>query len=549
MVVTQIANNKKRKNGGEGLTALYCRLSQDDKLVGDSNSIITQKMILEKYAKDNGFNNYEFFVDDGYSGTNFNRPDFMRLSNYINEGKISTIIVKDMSRLGRDYLKVGMYTEIEFPNAGIRFIAINDGVDSDKQVDNDFTPFKNIMNEWYAKDTSKKIKAAFKAKGMSGKHVASHPPFGYKKDDSDKHKWIIDEKAAETVKEIFELFVSGMKIYDIASSLTQRGIETPQLHFQKQNVRIGRISDAPEIWSVTSIRGILSQQAYTGCTINFKSQRRSYKSKEKLYNDKDKWVIFEDTQEAIIDKSTFELVQKMRENKRIYAKIEDVNIFAGLLFCLDCGNKLGIKRLPNAREKDYHVCATYRKKSKNLCTTHYILDSSLKSIVKNQLQKICAYTMLHEREMIDAYRSRSQRQLASQSVNLKKQLETSLARFSEIDKIIQKLYEDNICGKISDERFSTMTKSYEGEQSELKEKIAELKGEVSAILNDDANLEKFIKLVRSYCNFDELTYEIVHSFIDKILIGQAQKCNGVKVQEVTIIYKFVGAINLPQYVS
>ena len=358
---TAIKNNKKYNYGGD-VTALYARLSKDDDLVGDSNSIVHQKEILAKYAKEHGFANCEFYVDDGFSGTNFNRPDFQRLMADAEEGKISTVIVKDMSRFGRDYIMVGYYTEIYFSNLNIRFIAINDNVDSNIQTENDLTPFKNVFNEWYAKDTSKKIRAVFKAKGNSGKRLTNNPPFGYKKDPNDKEKWIIDEEAAQTVKRIFEMFANGVRMPEIARKLTAEKVETPTLYNMKHGIKIRRTSEFPEIWSVATVKGILDQIAYAGHTVNFQTTKKSYKNKKQVRLPEENWVIYRNTQEAIIDEKTFETVQQMRKVRRAYTKFNEPNMFSGLLFCADCGNRLTIQRVAKNRNMDNFTCATYRKK-------------------------------------------------------------------------------------------------------------------------------------------------------------------------------------------
>lgn len=382
-------NTNELIKGGGRITALYCRLSRDDELEGESNSITNQKSILSKYAKDNGLTNTRFYVDDGYSGTNFNRPDFQRMLADINSGSIGTIIVKDMSRLGRDYLRVGMFTEITFPEANVRFIAINDGVDSECATDNDFTPFRNIINEWYAKDTSKKIKAVFKAKGMSGKPLCTKPPYGYMKDPSDKSRWIIDEEAADIVRKIFSLCIKGFGPKQIANILTEQGIETPYLYSQRNGLPLPAKGEFPEIWSCQTVMNMLENQNYIGNTVNFKTYRRSYKQKKILYNSKDSWVIFENTHEAIIDKETFDIVQRIREGRRrTVNKREEENIFAGLLFCADCGQKLYITRRAVDNRNSYYNFSTYRKRKKGLCTAHQICVSVLENAVLADLQRV-----------------------------------------------------------------------------------------------------------------------------------------------------------------
>ena len=543
---TAIKNNKKYNYGGD-VTALYARLSKDDDLVGDSNSIVHQKEILAKYAKEHGFTNIEFYVDDGFSGTNFNRPDFQRMMSDAEEGKIATIIVKDMSRFGRDYIMVGYYTEIYFPNSDIRFIAINDQVDTVSATDNDFTPFKNIMNEWYAKDTSKKIKAVLKTKGNSGKHLSTLPPFGYKKDPNDKEKWIVDEEAASTVKEIFDLYIGGLKINDIAKRLTEEGKETPQLYAMKRGLKYRGRSPYPEIWNNSTIRYILVQMAYTGCTVNFQTYRKSFKSKKMAFHPKDEWKIFEGTQPAIIDRQTFDTVQKMREHKRVYIKSNETNMFSGLLYCADCGGLLTIQRYKKNHDYDHFYCSTYRKKKKGLCTPHRIRVNDLKEVVLQDLRKTCEYVAFHEKEFIENYLKSTTAEQQKAQAKAKSELSKTTVRIEEINGIIRKLYEDNVKGKMTDERFDFLAKSYETEQEELRAKTEELKKIIAATEQDNDNLKKFLKIVEHYLCIEELTPEILHSFIDKIYIDEAEVFDGKKMQGVRIVYNFVGAIVLPQY--
>lgn len=545
---TAIKNNKKYNHGGD-VTALYARLSKDDDLVGDSNSIVHQKEILAKYAKEHGFTNIEFYVDDGFSGTNFNRPDFQRMMADAEEGKISTVIVKDMSRFGRDYIMVGYYTEIYFSNLDIRFIAINDNVDSNIQTENDLTPFKNVFNEWYARDTSKKIRAVFKAKGNSGKHLTTNPPFGYKKDPNDKDKWIIDDEAAATVRRIFQMYVDGYRISEIGHKLTEEKVETPILYYMNRGIKTNARSEYPEIWDLMSIKYILSQTAYAGHTVNFQTAVKSYKTKKQIRLPKEDWIIYRNTQEPIIDEKTFETVQQMRKVKRARTKYNEPNMFSGLLYCADCGNHLTIQRVARNRKMDNFSCATYRKKKKGLCSCHRILVSDLETIVKEDLQKVCEYVFLHEKEFTDEYLSGSKRETVKFQAKTKAELKRLSERQEEIGKIIRKLYEDNVNGRITDERFDFLAKSYEDEGNELKTKIQEFKNALASSVQDEEKLSKFLKVVKSYTEIEELTPEILNSFIEKIYIGETEKYNGRKMQEVEIIYKFVGAINLPQYNS
>ena len=546
MLGTQTVAIKNKNIGVEKITALYCRLSRDDEHSGDSNSIVHQKEILSAYAEKRGFGNARFYVDDGYSGTNFNRPDFLRMMDDVNNGLVGTIIVKDMSRFGRDYILVGYYTEIMLPQMDIRFIAVNDNVDSENQADNDFTPFRNIINEWYAKDTSKKIRSVFKAKGNSGKHLSVIPPFGYKKDLHDKEKWIIDEEAAQIVRKIFQLYLEGNTMGGIARILTAEGIETPKLYAENRGIKHYKAATYPEIWSRISVEYILSNYEYTGSTVNFKTKRKSFKNKKQWIQSKEDWAVFEGTQEAIIDKETFETVQKMRGTKRAYTKFNEVNIFSGLLYCADCGGKMTIRRRKEDRRKDAFICSTYRKKKKNLCTEHAIKVSALEQIVLQDIRKVCAYVKAYEQEFVEDFRKCSVKESARLQLAAKSELKKAEIRLSEIERIIVKLYEEKVSGTMPEERFELLAKNYETEQAELKQKTEVLKASLAAKEESDSSLAKFVSLVRSYTEVAELTPEILNSFIDKIYIGKPERIDGQRVQEVKIIYKLVGAVNIPQ---
>ena len=546
MLGTQTAVWKTTKQNGGDITALYARLSRDDEIEGDSNSIVHQKEILSEYARKHGFENTRFYADDGYSGTNFNRPDFQRMMTDVQAGLIKTIIVKDMSRFGRDYIMVGYYTEIFLPQADIRFIAVNDGVDTENQVDNDFTPFRNIINEWYAKDTSKKIRSVLKAKGNSGKHLSVIPPFGYKKDPNDKEKWLIDDDAAQIVRKIFRMYLDGNNMGSIARKLTEEGIETPKLYAENRGIKHYKAATYPEIWSRISVEYILSNYEYTGCTVNFKTKRKSFKNKKQVIQSKEDWAVFEGTQEAIIDKETFETVQKMRGTKRAYTKFNEVNIFSGLLFCADCGGKMTIRRRKDDRRKDAYVCSTYRKKKKHLCTEHAIKADVLKQIVLNDIRKVCAYVKEYEQAFIEDYRKCSVKESARQQAAARNELKKAESRLSEIGKILVKLYEEKVCGTMPEARFELLAKNYEIEQSALKQKVESLKVGLAVAEESDDSISKFVSLVRNYTEVNELTPEILNSFIDKIYIGKPERIDGQRVQEVKIIYKLVGAVNIPQ---
>jgi len=538
--VSTIKNNE---NGGDAITALYCRLSRDDELSGDSNSIVNQKQILGDYAKRHGFYNCRFYVDDGYSWTNFERPDFQRMLADIESGEVKTVIVKDMSRFGRNYIMVGYYTEILFPKAKIRFIAVNDSVDSECEADSDFTPFRNIINEWYAKDTSKKVRAVLRAKGNSGKHLSAVPPYGYMKDPNDKTKWIVDEEAAKVVKEIFRLFLEGNGVKVIAKILTANNVDTPHIHNIKCGLPVRSKSECPMIWNPTTVYQILDKYDYTGCTVNFKTKKVSYKSKEQINIPRDQWVIFENTQEPIIDKETFEIVRRMRDKCRRVSpnKVtiktagqprKPKNMFVGKVFCADCGGKMNIHHNSYNKEHNYLICKTYRKKKKSECTSHRIRLDALEQIVLNDLRKISAYVAWHENEFVERYLNCSQKEKMKLTANAKVEVSKALSRQEELNAILRKLYEDNALGRITDERYDTLAASYESEQKQLKERVAALEESIKSVVEENANLEKFISMLKYYINLKELTPEILHSFVDRIEVGEKVRYGKTKSQTV-----------------
>ena len=526
------------------ITALYCRLSRDDELQGDSNSIINQKAILQKYADDNGFGNTMFFVDDGYSGTNFDRPDWERLIALAEDGKIGTVIVKDMSRLGRDYLKVGYYTEVFFPGLDIRFIAINNGVDSAIQQDSDFTPFLNIINEWYAKDTSKKIRAVFKAKGQSGKPLCTNPPYGYVKDPEEKSRWIIDPEAAEVVREIFSLCVKGYGPTQIAKELTRRQIVNPVAYARRQGLTLPAktLDDDPYAWHDSTVARLLTRVEYLGHTANFKTYRKSYKNKKQMHNDRSEWQIFENTHEPIIDQETFDIVQKIRDGRRRLTPMGEMPILSGMLFCADCEAKLyQVRGRGWEHSKEYFVCATYRKQ-KGTCSSHQIRNVVIEQLLLDDIRRVTAYAREHEDEFVRLVTQKSKQETERNLRESKKEPEAAKARISKLDSIIQRLYEDNIEGKVSDERFAKLTATYEAEQRQLEYRIAELQSFMANTKNESLGVDTFLSMVRRYTDIKELDAEIIRVFVEKILVYKAEKVDGYRVQRIKIIYNGIGEI-------
>ena len=499
---------------------------------------------MSKYAGEHGVTNICFYVDDGYSGTNFNRPDFQRLISDVNDGKVGTIIVKDMSRLGRDYLKVGMYTEITFLEANVRFIAINDGVDSESSVDNDFTPFRNIINEWYAKDTSKKIRAVFRTKGMSGKPLSAKPPYGYRKDPLDKDHWIVDDEAAEVVRLIYRLCMQGYGPMKIANILTERGIETPYLYCHRKGLPVtSKEVEYPEIWYNQTVVKILENQNYIGNTVNFKTCRKSYKQKKMVRNPQERWVVFENTHKASIDKDTFETVQRIRAGKqRREKRTGEVNIYAGLLFRADCGAKLFIVRRDPAKRGNAYNCSTYRKKKKGLCTAHSIEGSVLDKIVLAHIQRVFSMAKDYDQEFLALIECKADIESKKRIAQCKQELEEADKRIAQLDKTIQRLYDDRVNGIITDERFATLYTNYEAEQTALKECSDKLRAELQRANKQTANVSSFMKIIRKYTEITELTPEILHEFISRIVVHQAEVVDGHKKQMIEIIYNCVGAI-------
>lgn len=524
----------------EEITALYCRLSQDDKQEGDSNSIINQKKILKKYALDRGYTNIQFYIDDGVSGTTFNRAGFQSMIADVEAGKVKRVIVKDMSRLGRDYLQVGMYTEIFFPEHDVHFIAVNDGVDSN-QEDNEFTPFRNIINEWYAKDTSKKIRAVKRSKGMAGEHIGSHPPYGYMKNPENKKEWIIDEEAAEVVREIFRLCVVGYGPTRIAHILTERKILCPTYYALEKGGKPRTALPADKYtWNGPVVAKILDRMDYLGHTVNFKTHVKSYKVHKTIYNSPDQWKVFEGTHEAIIDKETFEIVQKIRAGKRRPTRMGEMPMFSGLLYCADCGRKLSFHRKADEpAEKHHYLCENYRSNTAN-CTMHYIRNVVVERIVLENLKEVIQYVSNYEDEFVQMIMDSDMRQRNRELAQKKKRLAEIQKRIGELDTIFQRIYEDNIIGKLSDERFMKMSKGYEDEQHTLQTEANEIQSELQQEEKKSVDVKRFLAIVKKYTDLTELTPEILREFIDKIIVHAPDKSSGRRLQEIEIIYNHIG---------
>ena len=526
----------------EKITPLYERLSRDDELQGESNSISNQKQMLEDFARRNGLPNPTHFTDDGISGTRFDRPGFLAMMEEVEAGRVEAIVIKDMSRLGRDYLKVGQVMEI-LRQRGVRLIAINDGVDSLKG-DDDFTPFRNIMNEFYARDTSRKIRSVFKSKGMSGKHLTGTVIYGYLWDEKREH-WLVDEEAAEVVRRIFALTLEGYGPYQIACKLSADRIEIPVVHLARFNEGVNRSKPVkdPYGWGSSTIVNILKKREYLGHTINFKT-RKHFKDKKSHYVSEDEWTIFENTHEAIIDQQTFDLVQKIRSNVRRYPNgWGEAAPLTGLLYCADCGGKMYVHRTNNGKRISQYTCSNYTKvPCGTLCPTqHRINESAVLTLVSDTLRAIAEYSRNDRTEFIHTVQ---ETQVAQQSADISKKrrrLAAAQKRAGELEKLICKIYEDNALGKLPDARYRALDAQYAKEQDALEIEIAELEKAVTGYEQSQKSAEKFIALIDKYENFDTLTNTMLNEFVEKILVHErARKGSQDTTQEIEIYFNFLG---------
>ena len=526
----------------EKITPLYERLSRDDELQGESNSISNQKQMLEDFARRNGLPNPTHFTDDGISGTRFDRPGFLAMMEEVEAGRVEAIVIKDMSRLGRDYLKVGQVMEV-LRQRGVRLIAINDGVDSLKG-DDDFTPFRNIMNEFYARDTSRKIRSVFKSKGMSGKHLTGTVIYGYLWDEKREH-WLVDEEAAEVVRRIFSLTLEGYGPYQIACKLSADRIEIPVVHLARFNEGVNRSKPVkdPYGWGSSTIVNILKKREYLGHTINFKT-RKHFKDKKSHYVSEDEWTIFENTHEAIIDQQTFDLAQKIRSNVRRYPNgWGEAAPLTGLLYCADCGGKMYVHRTNNGRRISQYTCSNYTKvPCGTLCPTqHRINESAVLTLVSDTLRAIAEYSRNDRTEFIHTVQ---ETQVAQQSADISKKrrrLAAAQKRAGELEKLICKIYEDNALGKLPDARYKALDAQYAKEQDALEIEIAELEKAVTGYEQSQKSAEKFIALIDKYENFDTLTNTMLNEFVEKILVHErARKGSQDTTQEIEIYFNFLG---------
>ena len=554
-----------KKAENEKITALYERLSRDDEMVGDSNSIVNQKKMLEDYAKQNGYTNIEHFTDDGYSGGSFDRPDWKRMIAGIEDGSIGTVIVKDMSRIGRDYLQVGFYTEVMFKEKEVHFIAIANGVDNQKRESSEFAPFLNIMNEWYIRDSSRKVTTVLRARGMEGKHTTNNAIYGYRKSEEDKNQWVIDEEAAEVVRRIYRMSLEGKGPYEIARILSEEQIERPSYYLAKRGLGTCRSNNntaTPYVWRGATVRDILSKPEYMGHTVNFRSYKESYKDKRAKKTPKEDWVIFKNTQEAIVSEEMWNKVQELRKTVRRTDTVGEANPFTGLLYCADCGAKMynhrgGAGRARNWKgelngkrrpDRDEYNCSTYnlsRQSYDKQCSQHYIRTEVVRKLVLETIKAVSDYVITNEEEFINRIYSTSRDKQKESIKSLKRKIAQDTKRVNELNMLMKKLYEDNISGKLSDKRFEFMLSEFENEQDTIEISMENAKAEIEKYESDTVRADKFIELVKRYTDFSELTTPMLNEFVEKILVHEADYSSGERVQEVEIYLNFIGKFELP----
>ena len=535
------------KQAENKITALYCRLSQDDGREGESNSISNQKEILAQYARANGFHNTMFFVDDGISGTTFDRPDFQRMQRMIENGEIGVVIVKDLSRFGRNYLDVGEYLEIKYPTLGVRFIAIQENVDTLKNTGTEMMPFNNIFNEWYAAQTSKKIRAVWKSKADKGEQIAAAILYGYIKSQDDPKQWIIDEEAAKVVRYIFELTLEGLGPMKIARRLEDEQILSPTAYYLENGRKSSNDISARGkcAWSTTSVRHILENRQYTGCTVNFKTSLVSYKVHKTVYNPEEEWQIIPNTQEAIIDEDTFNRVQELRDSRRRNTATGRESLFSGLLYCADCKSKLYFCAAKSIKpEQEFHRCSAY-KENRGSCSIHFIREVVLREAILELVKRVALFIQQYEAVFLYMYAKKHNITKEVNSRNMKATIERNKRRIKELDKLIERIYEDNVLGKIPDARFSKMMANYEAEQNQLVTETAKAEESLKTMEQDKVDLRAFLETIRQCTDIKELTPAIVNRLIRRIEVHNSEKVDGRKQVRLDVYFTAVGLIDIP----
>ena len=549
----------------EKITALYERLSHDDELIGDSNSVVNQKAMLESYAAQHGFTNLVHYTDDGWSGANFERPSWKQLIADIEAGKIATVLTKDMSRIGRDYLQTGFYTEVLFAQKGVRFIAISNGVDSADHNSGEFAPFLNIMNEWYVRDCSRKQKAQYQVRGRSGKPTTNTIPYGFKKDPEMKHHWLVDEEAADVVRRIFHLSAEGKGPQVIARILMADKVERPSYYLARRGrgtCQSQTDMSRPYDWTATTIAEMLAKPEYMGHTVNFRAYKPSYKDKKMIKRPSEEWLIFENTHEAIVDPETWKLAQRSRQTVRLMDTICEANPLTGLMFCADCGGRMynhknGGRALKEGWEpdpdsglypSDNYNCSTYvltGKHSERKCCSHYITTRAVRALILDTIRTVSAYAVSDEKAFVEKIRTASQIRQDNAAKELKRKLTRDRKRSAELDGLIKKLYESYATGKMPEKRYEILSAEYEREQEELDAAIEREQAELDAFNADTDKASQFLELVKRYTYFSVLTTPMILEFVDKIVVHAPDRSSGERTQEVDIYLKFIGKFDVP----
>ena len=532
-----------------GITALYCRLSRDDGTESESNSIGNQKKLLSQKAKEMGLTDTKYYVDDGYTGTNFNRPGFQQLIDDIEIGLVSAVMVKDLSRLGRDYVSVGNYTDSYFPEHNVRFIAVNDAIDSD-EGESEIAPFKNILNEMYARDISKKIRSSHRLRGSMGEPL-SQPPYGYMKSPENKKKWIIDPEAATVVKSIFKMCLDGKGNETIARKLQENKVLIPMAYWRSKGLNRGgkKTQTNPYKWCKTTVQKILSQQEYCGDIINFKTYSKSFKNKTRYENSKENWTVFKDVNEPIIDRETFETVQKfISKTKRRAPKKEngERSIFNGLIYCGDCHSKMRYHTSTSNKEIHYFTCSDNKVDYRGKCPgRHYVRADALEEVVKLELRRLVEMLEIDESYFAQLLLRKNDEEREKDKKFLESELQKAIARSNTVSQLYEKLYEDNVIGKVSDEWFVELSHKYEKERMDLKAKIADTRHQIEELKNTNSEYGKFISAIRRFMQMDNLTSPLLRDLIDHIDIFETEGTGKSRTQRIVIYYRFIGYIELP----